>query len=186
MLHELLISKLQFSLSAKICLLCIALIDSSACDLFKMTLGSEPWNPEDFKSDVGFFPGVLHTLPVASRPPMFPYFWLFPPFVQERPSCPQCLFSHCLPCSSISSWLQLRFWSELFLHSLILCCLSAFVTQKVNFRRWVYLFYCASKKIEEKADEHRNLLEYEQNSAYNVTRILARKKQAEVSYKHPT
>ena len=50
----------------------------------------------------------------------------------------------------------------------------------------MYLFYCASKKKEEKADEHRNLLEYEQNSAYNVTRILARKKQAEVSYKHPT
>ena len=50
----------------------------------------------------------------------------------------------------------------------------------------MYLLYCASKKKEEKADEHRNLLEYEQNSAYNVTRILARKKQAEVSYKHPT
>ena len=50
----------------------------------------------------------------------------------------------------------------------------------------MYLFYCASKKIEEKADKHRNLLENEQNSVYNVTKILARKKQVEVSYKHPT
>merc|ERR1719491_2911171 len=36
--------------------------------------------------------------PVSSGPPIFPYFWLFPPFVQEWPSCPQHLCSHCLPC----------------------------------------------------------------------------------------
>ena len=153
--------KLQFSLSAKICLLCIALIDSSPCDLFKMTLGSEPCNTEDFGSGVEFFRGFC-TLPVLSRPPMFPNFWLFPPFVQEQPSSHQRLCSERLPCSSISSWLQLRVWSEFFFHPLILCCLSAFVMQKVKFRRWVYLFYCASKITAEKADEHRNLLEYEQ------------------------
>ena len=138
-----------------------AIIDSSPCDLFKMTLGSEPWNPEDFGSGVGFFRGFC-TLPVLSRPPMFPNFWLFPPFVQEQPSSHQRLCSERLPCSSISSWLQLRVWSEFFFHPLILCCLSAFVMQKVKFRRWVYLFYCASKITAEKADEHRNLLEYEQ------------------------
>ena len=136
LLHELLISKLQFSLSAKICLLCIALIDSSACDLFKMTLGSEPCNTEDFGSGVEFFRGFC-TLPLLARTPGFPNFWLFPPFVQERPSSHQRLCSEHLPCSSISSWLQLRFWSEFCSHSLILCCSSAFVMQKVKFRRWV-------------------------------------------------
>jgi len=136
----------------------IAFFSESSCCPFSFSICSLA---EDFGSGVEFFRGFC-TLPVLSRPPMFPNFWLFPPFVQEQPSSHQRLCSERLPCSSISSWLQLRVWSEFFFHPLILCCLSAFVMQKVKFRRWVYLFYCASKITAEKADEHRNLLEYEQ------------------------